>query len=606
MRKLSLRLACGAMALAALAACTDDETSPPDAGGGGAGGEGTGTTTVTTSSGTTTTGQGGGEQQVAYIEIEAEGFCNFSCFQLAVGEERQLTAKVVGFDGEELDLPVTWSSDDEAVATVDTSGVATGLGEGEVTVRASAGGKSGEAVLTIVPATIVTVEVTPSSVVLPAVGDTQLFTAVAKDENGVVVPDAPIAWSTANPGVASVGSSGLLTSSAQGHVVVFASSGFAAGWAEVTVVSPLSADQPWALSGLTGGGTHACGIDAAAKAYCWGWNFFGQLGNGDVGDQFGNEPRPVAVASNATFSALSTGLYHTCGLTTAGQAYCWGQGAEGELGNGDPNVLGSPTPLPVAGGHTFVKLAAGGSHTCALTSAGELYCWGGNFEGQLGIGTTDSSFSPVHVSPGTTFSEVVVGLWNTCALDGSGQAWCWGGNENGVLGSASPNAYETTPQPVSGSHTFTAIDEYGSFVCAIDDAAALHCWGRNDTGQLGDGTLADSGVPVSVDTTETFAAVATGAHHTCAVTTSGETLCWGDGSYGQLGHGVLELSSQPVAVLGGLSFTRLAAGSHFTCGELATGGVYCWGSADVGQLGGGYGGMGLLSAVPLPLAAPAN
>ncbi|MBL9026877.1 MAG: RTX toxin, partial [Myxococcales bacterium] len=100
--------------------------------------------------------------------------------------------------------------------------------------------------------------------------------------------------------------------------------------------------------------------------------------------------------------------------------------------------------------------------------------------------------------------------------------------------------------------------------------------------------------------------VATGAHHTCAVTTSGETLCWGDGSYGQLGHGVLELSSQPVAVLGGLSFTRLAAGSHFTCGELATGGVYCWGSADVGQLGGGYGGMGLLSAVPLPLAAPAN
>jgi len=301
---------------------------------------------------------------------------------------------------------------------------------------------------------------------------------------------------------------------------------------------------------------------------------------------------------------MATGLYHTCGLTTGGQAYCWGSGDTGALGNGDENVLGSPTALPVVGGHTFAKLVAGGSHTCGITPVGALYCWGGNFDGQLGVGNTDDSFAPVAVAPGTIFSDVALGLWNTCALTSAGDALCWGSNANGVLGSGTAAASESSPVAVSGGHRFIALDEYGSFVCAIDDDDALWCWGRNDTGQLGDGSFVDANVPVPVDTLETFASVATGAHHTCAITTAGTTRCWGDGAYGQLGHGVLEQSSVGVDVLGGLPFVRVLAGSHFGCGELASGGIYCWGDASTSQPGGGFGGSGALAAVPVPLATP--
>ncbi len=590
-----------------LVACGDDDPESP--GGGGQGGSGAGdTTSVTTSSSTTasvsSTGQGGDDQGVASIEIEARGFCNFSCFELQVGEERQLIAKVLDDDGNELDLPVTWAIEDEAIATVDATGLAVGVSTGEVDVTATAGGVTGTATLMIVPKTVVTVEVTPQSALLATAGDTEQLTAVAKDIDGEVVPDAPISWSVASPGAADVDSIGLVTAVAQGNSIILATSGFASGWSSITVGSPISPVAPWTLSDITGGGYHACGLTDGGTGYCWGWNYFGQLGNGEVGDQFGNEPRPVPITGGYTFASLTTGLYHTCGITTAGESYCWGAGSSGELGNGDDTVLGSPTPLPIVGSHTFAKLAAGGSHTCGITTDGDLYCWGGNFDGQLGVGNTTNSWAPLQVSPGTTFSHVVTGLWNTCALTTAGEPFCWGSNSNGVLGNASPNGSEASPVAVSGGHTFTSIDEYGSFVCAIDDAGELWCWGRNDTGQVGDGTFVDANVPLAVETADTFVSVATGAHHTCAITTSGATRCWGDGFYGQHGSGLLGQSTSPLDVAGGLSFARLESGSHFTCGEITSGGVYCWGSSDTGQLGGGYGGMGLFSAVPVPLSSP--
>ena len=158
---------------------------------------------------------------------------------------------------------------------------------------------------------------------------------------------------------------------------------------------------------------------------------------------------------------------------------------------------------------------------------------------------------------------------------------------------------------VSGGHVFTTLDAYGSFFCGIDTAGALWCWGRNDTGQLGNGMLVDTNVPVALAGGDTYTDVTTGAHHMCAITTAGVTRCWGDGSYGQLGDGFLEAAS-PVAhdVKGGLAFTGVEAGSHFTCGRLATGAMYCWGDSSFGQLGAGLGDPGQLAAVPYPMTTP--
>ena len=600
------------VAVGAVVACGDDEadvSSEPQLDGGGStsGSSGAGSSGGSSSGDVAVPRPDAGpdaapDSGVASVELYVEGFCTGICSELKAGTTRPIAARVLDAAGAELALPVAWESSNPAVATIDASGVVQGLTEGSVTVRGTAGGVTGALELTILRSAIVRIELTPPHVDLASVGATAAFTAKAFDRFDHWVQNAPIDWYSADPSIGTVSSAGVFTGTGQGHVIVQAGSGNAGGWASVTVVSPISSRPAALFDQVSGGAHHACGV-RAGKAYCWGYNYYGQLGNGEAGSDVGIGT-PRAVTGGLAFASMAAGEYHSCGITTAGAAYCWGLGGTGELGNGDESVLGSQVPLPVVGGLVFAQLAAGGSHTCGLTTAGALYCWGSDLSGAVGLGLGEKYFAPQAVTPNARYTDVVTGLDHTCALRTDHTVACWGSNSSGAVGvGAAEGASVLVPTDLPGGRHFTSIDSYGTHTCGVEDDQSIWCWGRNDTGQAGNGTTTDNLVPVKLESTATFARVTTGAHHTCALTIAGQTLCTGDGGWGQLGAGQLDFANRLQPVVGGLVFVDLEAGSHFTCGRLPSGATYCWGASSSGQLGGGYVGGEILSTVPNPVVA---
>ena len=181
------------------------------------------------------------------------------------------------------------------------------------------------------------------------------------------------------------------------------------------------ADAP-ALTLIAAGGTHTCGLDANAFAYCWGANHFGQLGTGSRSEQ---PLRPTPVAQGYVFQSLTAGGNHTCGLTTEGRIVCWGQNNEGQLGNGSGGLYQWSTPVAVAVDVTFRAVSAGTEHTCGLSVDGLTYCWGANASGQLGDGSHERRLVPTPTAGGVTFATVSAGSTNTCGLATDGLVYCW-------------------------------------------------------------------------------------------------------------------------------------------------------------------------------------
>ena len=227
-----------------------------------------------------------------------------------------------------------------------------------------------------------------------------------------------------------------------------ATNGTAYCWGNVPVV----VTGGLTFSAVTAGNRHTCGLTTPGIAYCWGNNDYGQLGDGTIG--FGYAPVPVS--GGLTFSALSAGDENTCGLTTTGIAYCWGSNSSGQLGVGSTTSR-SLIPVAVAGGLTFSALGPGanrtnrnlGSHTCGVTTAGAAYCWGSNNSGQLGDGSTTARAVPVAVTGGLTFSALSASLDHTCGLTTNGAAYCWGSNASGQLGTGTTTS-SSVPVKVAG------------------------------------------------------------------------------------------------------------------------------------------------------------
>jgi alpha-tubulin suppressor-like RCC1 family protein len=252
------------------------------------------------------------------------------------------------------------------------------------------------------------------------------------------------------------------------------------------------------------GDFHTCALLAMGEVQCWGANSFGQLGDGSLDDSA--EPVFAVGFSGApgaeTAIAIEAGSASTCVLTASRKVQCWGSNRKGELGNG--TTADHRTPLDVVSptGEGFLErvdaIASGASHTCALTDIGEVYCWGRNDRGQLGIARTTSRSIPVRVSRLTTpVKALAAGSAHTCALTRQGEVWCWGLNKDGQLGVGSTNDY-TAPAKIVNPSNITAIAAGGWHTCALTEGGSLLCWGWNQQGQLGDGSITDRLRPVHV------------------------------------------------------------------------------------------------------------
>ena len=433
-------------------------------------------------------------------------------FNLSVGSAQQLTATPRDVGGSALNRLVTWGSSSNAIATVSTSGLVTGVAAGIATITATSETKTAQVVVTVVPAA-------PPSFAQLTVGNGAMACGLTA---------AGEAWCWGRNSSGELGDGTLISRThpvrvAGGHV----------------------------FTQLSAGGVHVCGVTAGGQAWCWGSNSQSALGDGGVV----SSNVPVQVSGSHNFVSISAGTFHTCARVSTGQAWCWGSNTYGQLGDG--TQTGRKVPTAVLGGVQFSQISAGYYHTCGLTLANTVSCWGDNgmadvtvptSVGILGVGSSALVVTqPLPVTGGLQWAEVSAGLGFSCARNPAGNVSCWGVNGNGNLGDGT-TVNRIVPVPVIGGVTLQSL-ELGAFhVCGRSMTNAGWCWGRNIVGQLGDGTTVQRATPVAVIGGIVFTRLDIGASNSCGLTAAGAAWCWGYNGEGTLGDGTLINRSAPVAV----------------------------------------------------------
>jgi alpha-tubulin suppressor-like RCC1 family protein len=279
---------------------------------------------------------------------------------------------------------------------------------------------------------------------------------------------------------------------------------------------------------------------------------------------------------------LDAGLRHTCFVTPAGTVKCWGDNEHGQLGDG--TTTERHTPVEVTGVSGVIEVTVGASFACARTGEGKVWCWGDNEHGQLGDGTTTDRHSPVEVAGLPPAAEIAAGGDHACAIAEAVGTWCWGDNEHGQLGDGTTTDRHS-PVEVAGLSEAYGIAAGTAHTCARFENR-IECWGDNEHGQLGDGTTTERHSPV-IAISGFIEEITAGSEHTCANIgiTIRSVWCWGDNEHGQLGDGTTTDRYSPVEVTGLPSGGALAAGGSYTCAISYF--TWCWGNNEHGQLGDG-------------------
>lgn len=560
-------------------------------------------------------------QQVGPASITLEP----ATLSLAPGDTAGLIATVRSQGGVVLDVPVSWSSSDEDVATVSAGGVVAAQTAGTATITASAAADiTATAGVTVTEEPeepeepddpVVNLVLSPASAELILGGGSAssvTLTATYVHESGAGSTPASVIWTSTNETIATV-ENGIVTAQRVGTATIraFAGGGLFVAEAGITVNNSVVA--------IATGYAHSLALLADGTLRAWGHNDRGQLGNGESGENVRSEtPVPVHMTpfGDRTITAIAAGGATSYALLADGTVYAWGSGFFGQLGNGvNGGETHSSTPIPVdmsgIAPRKVVAIAPGDVHVLALLDDGAVYAWGENSAGQLGIGVSGTAglrSTPVPViliaiEPREVVA-IAAGSYQSFAILDDGAIYAWGSNYLGELGDGS-GAHQTTPVPVNATlfGTRRAVSLDGAVIgfhnlAALEDGT-VYAWGNNSYGQLGNGESGpgtQSGVPVAVDMTSFgergAVALAAGFAFSLALLEDGSLHSWGEGDYGQLGNGEsgsTARSSTPVPVdttlIGERAAVAITSGALFSLALLEDGTVVGWGDNGWGQLG---------------------
>ncbi len=357
----------------------------------------------------------------------------------------------------------------------------------------------------------------------------------------------------------------------------------------------------WSWRDVFVGYGNVCAVAANGTLWCWGWNRNGQLGLGDTEDR----TTPTQVGTDANWNQVAVGAYHGCGVRMDGTLWCWGDNQYGQLGLGSWDGFFEPIQVGRDGG--WQQVSVGDRYSCALKSGGTIYCWGANWNGRIGIGgSEDARYNEPQLVSGADWIHVAVGYAHVCGINGVGNLFCWGANQYGQLGMMSTGGvmFESMPQGI-GSSVWDVVEPGNAFTCGIQSNGTLWCWGYNGSGELGLGDNMNRTSPSRVGSSMQWRNLSSGQAHACAVRMDGTLWCWGDNQYGQLGLGHWDDKDEPTQVGSETNWRQVMAGSyHTTCGLRNSGSLHCWGNNQYGQLGLGDSGMGTERRVPTLVPRP--
>ncbi len=497
---------------------------------------------------------------------------------------------------------IAYSTSAPAVATVDNKGVVKAVAAGTATISAQVGSLVDQLSVTVswAPLTAITFGRDTATLLL----DDSLSTAVVvTNSHDKPASNGVVTYSSSTPGVATVDANGRIRT-------------FATGTATITAtVENLHSDIRIAVvpqfTQIATGSQQTCGITGTQRLYCWGSDIDGDLGVGtsspDCSAQIGGHCStvPIPVTGAERFVSVTAGEFHTCALTSAGAAYCWGGNYYGQVGNG--TVDGRVTvPTAVTGGHTFVSISAGRMHTCGIDLANDAWCWGWDSWGQLGAGVTGAdrchffgtnepcSGTPLKVAGNFQFVQLLGSEKITCGRVPSGAVYCWGDEVGGTDGTDCQAGQRTdctrTPLLQVGGTTFLRIGMGGSFRCGQKLDATLWCWGYDFDGAFGNGIAFTSSADtlVRVAGGKQYPQVTVGSRHMCG-RNAGVVECWGYNHDGQAGGTIGTDRYTPGSLSGGIDFASVTSGPNAftTCGISTAGRAYCWGFGQLGELGNG-------------------